>query len=119
MSNVRQVVPRFGNEFSARAWEVKAERLRALGVRRGFEFIVAPMGKVMASDGRLLTEGMEVRLSDFTDTPARPGDPDEGRRVRDPRPPWRRLRDAVDQARVLECYAVASREPEPPPDEAA
>ncbi len=114
MTNIRQRTPRFGDPFSQRAWEEKAERRRAEGARKKYKYVVAPGGLVVAHDGRVLTEGMEVRLTDFEDPPSRPGDPDEARRERDRRPPWRRLRDAVNDARVLECYGVAKRDPEPP-----
>lgn len=99
MINLRQPTPRisFGSAESRRAWEQKAERLRAEGARRGFSHVVSPMCTVRAQ-GTVLTEGSQVTLAHLEggDTPA-----------------WKRLRDLVADGHVLECYSVA-QPPEPP-----
>jgi hypothetical protein len=71
-----------------RAYELEVRRARDVQLVR---FAVAPRQQVTTHDGRTLTPGAEVRLSDFTYS-------------RDAGPPWRQLERLVDRGSVIESY---------------
>jgi hypothetical protein len=69
MPSLRYELPlEFGDDHTRRKYETRCNNLRAAQV---VPFIVAPLMTVKTRDGRLLTEGQEVRVSDLEHVPSR------------------------------------------------
>jgi hypothetical protein len=69
MPSLRYELPlEFGDDHTRRKYETRCNNLRATQTA---QYVVAPLMTVKTRDGRLLTEGQEVRVSDFEHLPER------------------------------------------------